>query len=100
MIPYTTAFPHHVQVHRDAFSYGDVGPRADSRIVVDLRFFGKQDIDVNNQVYFGKKATPMQSWEAGVYDMYGMPQATVRSFALSHKFCGVLMSLALFSDTV
>jgi len=77
MIPYTTNFPHHVQVHRDAFSYGDVGPRADSRIVVDLRFFGKQDIDPNNSVFFGPRNKPSPTmWEPGVLDMYGMPQAT------------------------
>ncbi|KAG8985905.1 Pyranose 2-oxidase [Tulasnella sp. JGI-2019a] len=76
MIPYTTKFPYHVQVHRDAFSYGDVGPRADSRIVVDLRFFGKQDIDRENMVYFGAKNQPYSEWQPGIYDMYGMPQAT------------------------
>ncbi|KAG5651605.1 hypothetical protein H0H81_008097, partial [Sphagnurus paluster] len=62
MIPYTPEFPHHVQVHRDAFSYGDVGPRADSRVVVDLRFFGKQDINENNLVYFGSRESPKSGW--------------------------------------
>ncbi|KAG5636488.1 hypothetical protein H0H81_007854 [Sphagnurus paluster] len=76
MIPYTTEFPHHVQVHRDAFSYGDVGPRADSRVVVDLRFFGKQDINPDNMVYFGRKKG-LSEWIPGSTDMYGMPQATV-----------------------
>ncbi|KAJ7846386.1 hypothetical protein B0H14DRAFT_3867807 [Mycena olivaceomarginata] len=59
----------------NAFSYGDVGPRADPRVVVDLRFFGKQDINKNNFVDFG---TPgYAEWSAGVTDIYGMPQPTV-----------------------
>jgi len=63
-------------VHRDAFSYGDVGPRADSRVVVDLRFFGKQDVNPDNLVYFGPKHRPSSEWVAGVTDIYGMPQPT------------------------
>lgn len=77
MIPYKHDFPWHVQIHRDAFSYGDVGPKADPRVVVDLRFFGKQDIVESNCVKFGELKAPMQ-WKAGVTDIYGMPQATVR----------------------
>ncbi|KAF8322483.1 pyranose 2-oxidase [Clavulina sp. PMI_390] len=76
IIPYTTKFKHHVQVHRDAFSYGDVGPRADSRVVVDLRFFGKQDIQERNLVDFGVKTLKDSEWVPGVTDIYGMPQAT------------------------
>jgi len=75
MIPYTTNFPYHCQIHRDAFSYGDVGPRADPRVVVDLRFFGKQDINENNRVFFGMPG-PFSGWQAGITDIYGMPQAT------------------------
>jgi pyranose oxidase len=77
MIPYKPDTPWHVQVHRDAFSYGDVGPRADPRVVVDLRFFGKQDIVESNCVEFGG-LWGSKGWEAGVTDIYGMPQATVR----------------------
>ncbi|KAJ7700609.1 hypothetical protein B0H14DRAFT_2648707 [Mycena olivaceomarginata] len=63
MIPYTTDHPWHVQVRRDTFPYGDVGPRADPRVVVDLCFFRKQDIDKNNFVDFG---TPgYAEWSAG-----------------------------------
>ncbi|KAF8867769.1 hypothetical protein CPB85DRAFT_105397 [Mucidula mucida] len=46
-IPYSHEHPWHTQIHRDAFSYGGVGPRADSRV-----------------------------WTPGVTDSYGMPQAT------------------------
>ncbi|KAK0184371.1 pyranose 2-oxidase [Armillaria mellea] len=65
-IPYTPDHPWHTQIHRDAFSYGDVGPRSDPRVVVDLRFFGKSDISKDNRVYFSDEHT----------DIYGMPQAT------------------------
>ena len=78
-VPYKSEFPYHVQVHRDAFSYGDVGPKADSRVIVDLRFFGRQDISEHNFVYFGPPEgakTPM-SWTPGLTDSYGMPQPTV-----------------------
>jgi pyranose oxidase len=77
-VPYRNDFPYHVQVHRDAFSYGDVGPKADSRVIVDLRFFGRQDISEHNFVYFGPPEgakTPM-SWTPGLTDSYGMPQPT------------------------
>lgn len=58
--------PWHTQIHRDAFSYGDVGPRADPRVIVDLRFFGQQKAEKKNRVKFEEKLT----------DIYGMPQAT------------------------
>ncbi|THV03944.1 pyranose 2-oxidase [Dendrothele bispora CBS 962.96] len=76
MIPYTSDFPWHCQIHRDAFSYGDVGPRADARVVVDLRFFGRQEIKKENRVYFAGEATARGEWVAGNTDIYGMPQAT------------------------
>lgn len=75
-LPYSNDHPWHVQIHRDAFSYGDVGPRADSRVVVDLRWFGKQDIKESNCVHFGPHPTKLE-WKPGVTDIYGMPQATV-----------------------
>jgi len=67
LIPYKPTTPWHVLVHRDAFSYGDVGPKADPRVVVDLRFLGKGEIVKENRVTFG---------EGGVEDIYGMPQPT------------------------
>jgi pyranose oxidase len=78
IIPYSKDYPWHVQVHRDAFSYGDVGPKADPRLVVDLRFFGKSEVVESNRVYFPEvpKLVPATGWEPGVKDIYGMPQAT------------------------
>ncbi|CAE6419406.1 unnamed protein product, partial [Rhizoctonia solani] len=63
---YTEKTPWHTQIHRDAFSYGDVGPKADPRVIVDLRFFGKQEVEQTNYVEFSTEHT----------DIYGMPQAT------------------------
>jgi len=65
-IPATTKHKWHTQIHRDAFSYGEVGPAVDSRIVVDLRFFGMQKGVEANRVYFDHEVT----------DQYGMPQPT------------------------
>ncbi|EUC64181.1 pyranose 2-oxidase [Rhizoctonia solani AG-3 Rhs1AP] len=65
-MPYTEETPWHTQIHRDAFSYGDVGPRTDPRLVVDLRYFGRQEIKPTNFITFSKDHT----------DIYGMPQAT------------------------
>ncbi|KAG9075555.1 Pyranose 2-oxidase, partial [Ceratobasidium sp. 370] len=67
--------PRHAQIHRDAFSYGDVGPRADLCVVVDLRVFGKQDIRCDNRVSFPLDETYEITVEPGK-DAYGMPQAT------------------------
>ena len=75
MVPYTPQFPWHVQIHRDAFSYGDVGPKADPRVVVDLRFFGKGEIIRENKIHIGE-LTRTGEWKAGVTDIYGMPQIT------------------------
>jgi pyranose oxidase len=76
MIPYSTEFPWHVQIHRDAFSYGDVGPKADSRTVVDLRFFGKGEIKRDNKIIMSPHIQVEGEWVAGVTDIYGMPQIT------------------------
>jgi pyranose oxidase len=78
MIGYQSDHKYHVQVHRDAFSYGDVGPRSDPRVVVDLRFFGKQDINKENRIIFPDDVVdPLsQEWKPGVTDSYGMPQPT------------------------
>lgn len=65
-IPASQARPWHTQIHRDAFSYGEVGPKVDSRVVVDLRFFGMQAGDRSNRMWFSSKIT----------DEYGMPQVT------------------------
>jgi len=78
MIGYSQDHNYHVQIHRDAFSYGDVGPRADPRVILDFRFFGKQDIHVDNHVRFSEdvKIPNTNDWRPGVTDDYGMPQPT------------------------
>ncbi|KAJ7107426.1 putative pyranose oxidase [Mycena epipterygia] len=65
-IPASLDRPWHTQIHRDAFSYGEVGPSLDSRIVVDLRFFGMQAGVPENKMIF----------HLGLKDAYGMPQPT------------------------
>ncbi|KAJ6503796.1 putative pyranose oxidase [Mycena sanguinolenta] len=65
-IPASLERPWHTQIHRDAFSYGEVGPSLDSRIVVDLRFFGMQAGVPENKLIF----------ETTLKDAYGMPQPT------------------------
>ncbi|KAG8739004.1 Pyranose 2-oxidase [Ceratobasidium sp. 414] len=71
-IPYSTEYPYHTQLHRDAFSYGDVGPQIDHRVVLDLRFFGRVDVRESNFVSFSDKD---QRGHTNT-DVYGMPQAT------------------------
>ncbi|KAL6304157.1 putative pyranose oxidase [Sparassis latifolia] len=65
-IPTSKERPWHAQIHRDAFSYGEVGIKVDPRLVVDLRFFGMQAGVPGNRIYFDDKVT----------DAYGMPQPT------------------------
>ncbi|THH03893.1 hypothetical protein EW145_g5921 [Phellinidium pouzarii] len=58
--------PWHAQIHRDAFSYGNVAATIDSRTIVDLRFFGFAEPRVDNTITF----------ESGYEDDFGMPQPT------------------------
>ena len=58
--------PWHCQIHRDAFSYGEVAPNVDTRLVVDLRWFGRVTPTKENRVTFSDT----------INDAYGMPQAT------------------------
>ena len=65
-IPVSDKHPWHAQIHRDAFQYGEIGPNVDSRVIVDLRWFGIVDQVVTNKVTF-----------SNVYnDQFGMPQPT------------------------
>ena len=83
MIPYQSDSPWHVQIHRDSFSYGEVNFKADPRVVVDLRFFGKSDILETNKVKFPSLIKRLGTWEPGAKDPYGMPQATVSSLSIT-----------------
>jgi len=76
-------FPWHVQIHRDAFSYGDLGPTVDPRIIVDLRFFGRSELNRESRVVFAEKTIALSQTEwGGDTDIFGMPQATVRKASL------------------
>ena len=58
--------PWHCQVHRDSFSYGEVAPNIDTRLIVDLRWFGKVEPREENCVVFSTTNK----------DNFGMPQPT------------------------
>ena len=65
-IPVSDDRPWHCQIHRDAFSYGDVAPNVDSRLVVDLRWFGIVEPHPDSRIYFSDEHL----------DSFGMPQPT------------------------
>ncbi|MEL6438582.1 MAG: pyranose oxidase [Cyanobacteria bacterium J06621_8] len=58
----------HCQIHRDAFSYGDVAPNVDNRLIVDLRWFGRVEQSPDNKVTFSDQYR----------DSFGMPQPTFK----------------------
>ncbi|TLQ48272.1 pyranose oxidase [Streptomyces marianii] len=58
--------PWHCQIHRDAFTYGEVPPDIDPRLIVDLRWFGITRPRFENRVVFSDK----------IKDTFGMPQPT------------------------
>lgn len=67
-IPISEGRPWHCQIHRDAFSYGDVAPNVDSRLIVDLRWFGRVEQVRDNKVTFSEQFK----------DTFGMPQPTFK----------------------
>ncbi|KAH0173012.1 hypothetical protein KCU67_g1484, partial [Aureobasidium melanogenum] len=75
--PLTKERPWHTQIHRDAFSYGLVPDIYDQRTIVDLRFFGYVEPNIDNRVEFASdNVNANGSVEPGIKDMYGMPQPT------------------------
>ncbi|KAI8970762.1 pyranose 2-oxidase [Trametes punicea] len=58
--------PWHTQIHRDAFTYGEVAQSIDARLIVDWRFFGRTEPKEENKLWFSDKLT----------DPYNMPQPT------------------------
>ncbi|KAJ7175098.1 putative pyranose oxidase [Mycena crocata] len=66
VIPTSVKRPWHTQIQRDAFSYGELGPSLDPRLVVDFRCFGMQEGVPENKIVFHKD----------IKDAYGMPQPT------------------------
>lgn len=82
-IPAIPGQPWHCQIHRDAFSYGEVPPNIDSRLIVDLRWFGMSRPRRSNRVAFSTR----------IKDTFGMPQPTFH-FELSNEErvdCGKMM---------
>lgn len=71
-IPVSEDRPWHCQIHRDAFHYGAVPPNVDTRLVVDLRWFGYVEPRPENRVTFSDVHK----------DVFGLPQPTFE-FALS-----------------
>ncbi|WP_055405121.1 MULTISPECIES: GMC oxidoreductase [unclassified Mycobacterium] len=65
-IPVSDGRPWHCQIHRDSFQYGALPPDIDDRLVVDLRWFGMVEPNVNNRVWF----------EDDLRDKFGMPRPT------------------------
>lgn len=65
-IPVSERHPWHCQIHRDAFSYGELAPNVDGRLIIDLRWFGLTKQLWENRVIF----------HDDIHDIYGMPQPT------------------------
>jgi pyranose oxidase len=65
-IPVSEERPWHCQIHRDAFHYGEIAPNVDSRLVVDLRWFGIVEPRFESKVCFSDVNT----------DVFDMPQPT------------------------
>jgi pyranose oxidase len=65
-IPVSDDRPWHCQIHRDAFHYGDVQPNVDSRLIVDLRWFGIVQPREESKIAFSDDHV----------DSFGMPQST------------------------
>jgi pyranose oxidase len=73
-VPVSAGRPWHAQVHRDSFSYGQLPPDVDDRLVVDLRWFGMVDVNPDNRILFLDDLN----------DKFGMPKPTFE-FRLSFK---------------
>lgn len=73
-IPVSENRPWHCQIHRDAFHYGDLAPNIDGRLIVDLRWFGAIEPNIDNRVAFSDVHQ----------DLFGMPQPTF-TFMLSQE---------------
>ncbi|GHC74578.1 pyranose oxidase [Nocardiopsis terrae] len=76
-IPASTARPWHCQIHRDAFSYGAVPPNIDTRLIVDLRWFGLSRPRASNRVEFSERYRDHQGkLRFRNVDSFDMPQPT------------------------
>ncbi|WP_017571642.1 GMC oxidoreductase [Nocardiopsis halotolerans] len=75
-IPASTARPWHCQIHRDAFSYGAVPPNIDTRLIVDLRWFGLSRPRASNRVEFSERYRENDTLKFRNVDSFDMPQPT------------------------
>ncbi|MEU0492679.1 GMC oxidoreductase [Nocardiopsis sp. NPDC006139] len=75
-IPASTARPWHCQIHRDAFSYGAVPPNIDTRLIVDLRWFGLSRPRAANRVEFSERYRENGVLKFRNVDSFDMPQPT------------------------
>ncbi|GGK06863.1 pyranose oxidase [Pilimelia anulata] len=73
-IPVSADRPWHCQIHRDAFHYGDLAPNVDTRLIVDLRWFGIVEPRFENRITFSDRH----------HDTHDMPQPTF-SFSLTDQ---------------
>ena len=88
--------PWHCQIHRDAFSYGAVPPNIDTRLIVDLRWFGLSRPRRANRVEFSAKKRNAAGAVTGFHnvDSFDMPQPTFH-FQLSdaeRRTAGLMMA--------
>ncbi|OOC57221.1 hypothetical protein NOSIN_14315 [Nocardiopsis sinuspersici] len=75
-IPASTKRPWHCQIHRDAFSYGAVPPNIDTRLIVDLRWFGLSRPRASNRVEFSERYREGDTLKFRNVDSFDMPQPT------------------------
>lgn len=80
----STDRPWHCQIHRDAFSYGEVPPNIDTRLIVDLRWFGLSRPRQENRVEFSERYTKGKTTKFHNVDSFDMPQPTFH-FQLSKE---------------
>ncbi|TGO14185.1 hypothetical protein BTUL_0057g00520 [Botrytis tulipae] len=65
--PCSRRHPWHIQIHRDAFGYGEIPENIDPRIIVDLRWFGYTEPRKENRV----------TWSRLARDGFGMPEIRI-----------------------
>lgn len=91
MIPVSDNRRWHCQIQRDSFSYGELPPDIDTRLVVDLRWFSMTEPNEDNRVCF----------DIDLHDTFGMPKPTFefrlsnRDRELAHAMMGDMLDAAM-----
>lgn len=65
-IPVSDEQPWHAQIFREAFQFDPLTPTVDSRLIIDLKWFGMVTPVATNRIVF----------ETDIHDRFGMPQPT------------------------